>query len=259
MKLRVLFVIAFSPLIVSCDLVDLGLDRYRLVNGVDPALSNYSANSLERAVAETALLEAFAVRAGVLEAEVVRQENNHEEIVVAGQLPGPGGQWHLITIAGINSVDESCERYLDALVQLRRDLTTIGRNVGLVGTTTQALMTAFTTAAETISATGAIFGLATQGIANVSDNFLFSVEPSSLRRIITSAQQAHLQYVIDNPEIYTNRPSAILGVQQYFELCLPSTIEMLINDRVSTTVFEIKEEENNNNPAPSIIQSDSAE
>jgi len=271
MDYKIVLIAGFCTTLTACDLIGAGVERYQLVNNINPVLSGYGDNALTSAVAETRLLEAFAVRAGVLNT-ITEGEGNRERLSVSGPLPSNrSDDWYLITMAGINAVDEDCERYIDALFQLQRDLGTIGRQVGLVGTTTQALMTAFTTAAETISATGAIFGLATQGIGNVSENFLFSVEPSSLRRIITSAQQARLDYVVSHEDIYDNRPAAILGIARYFELCLPSTVEMLINDSVSRTEFRVGAEDANgtngadeiedadttngvgNNPAPALV------
>lgn len=199
-----------------------------IINGPMPVLSDYGegAASAARTAArnESELFKAFYIRAGLGEDWAPRNQDP---------------DWLIVTLAGINAVDEQCERYLDSLFWVRRDLDTARNQIDLVGTTAATLLNVFHATADAITATAAAFGLATQGIGNASEGILFSVEPSGIRKIVERAQARYRAEVERNPGLYNSRPAAFAAIQGYLALCLPAAIEAQINESVSLTDFRV--------------------
>ncbi len=224
-------------LAAGCASPERSQERAALSQGLLPNLSDHGAPSaigaigaaLQEAENETNLLKAYAIRAGVIETPTER-------------LPAPGSpDWYFITEAGMNDIGQKCEAYVDAIFQLRRDLATAKDQISLAGATTATVLGVFGAAAEAIAATAAGFGFATQGIANASENILFTVDPSGVRKLIGRQQAAYREQVRTARAAFDNRPAAVQAVQGYLATCLPSTIEMQINESVSLTDFFVPE------------------
>jgi hypothetical protein len=186
-------------------------------------LSDYQAVALTSAASETQVLKAFNERAGLGNALPDKTSND----------------WQLVVRAGLNAIDEQCEKYIDAIFWADRDLRTAANQVNLTGATTATLLGVFGASAAAIAATAAAFGFSTQGITNFSNGLLYEVEPSGIRKVVERSQAVYRQGVEERLTVYNSRPAAVAAIQGYLSLCLPASIETQINEAVAASNFKL--------------------
>ncbi|MCB1741082.1 MAG: hypothetical protein KDK91_11980 [Gammaproteobacteria bacterium] len=187
-----------------------------------PDLAN--ADDVASASSEQKVLMAFASRAGL------------------SRLPDKDSEdWWLIVGAGLNVVDEQCERYMGAIFWADRKLRTANAQVSLLGASTAAVMGLASVSAKAIATTAAAFGLVNQGIENYSKGLLYQIEPSAIRQLVERSQSAYRQALNERHQgandPYVTRSAAVSAIQGYLSLCLPVSIETQVNRAVSTTDF----------------------
>jgi hypothetical protein len=186
-------------------------------------LSDYQNVALTSAESETKVLLAFNQRAGL-----------------GDTLPANASEdWQLVVRAGLNAIDEQCEKYIDAIFWADRDLRTAGNQINLTGATTATLLGVFGAPAAAIAATAAAFGFSTQGITNFSSGLLYEVEPSGIRKVVERSQAVYRQGVEERMTVYNSRPAAVAAIQGYLSLCLPASIETQINEAVAASDFQL--------------------
>lgn len=193
--------------------------------GPEIALSDHQPVASASATSETDVLLAFVERAGL-----------------QGGLPGTASDdWQLVVRAGINAIDEQCEKYIDAIFWADRGLRTAGSQINLVGATTATLMGIFSAPGGAIAATAAAFGFGTQGMTNFSNGLLYKIEPSGIRKMVKRSQSAYRDGVEERMQVYNSRPAAVAAIQGYLSLCLPASIETQINEAVAASDFNLVE------------------
>ena len=208
------------------------------LRGPHTSIVDYAADSdPARAGAETRILEGYRERAGLT------------------TLPEAGNpNWWYIVEAGLNSVDEECENYMDAIFWADRELREAGSQISLLGATTATMMGLADASTNAIAATAAGFGLVSQGLANHSNAILYQIDPASIRRIVERSQAAYRAglYSLDR-SIYNSRPASVAAIQGYLSLCLPSSIETQINHAVAATEFKFDIGGANGSPVPTVV------
>jgi hypothetical protein len=209
--------------------------RARYLHGPLTSLSDFENIAPSDAAAETAVLEAFRQHAGL-----------------AGEkLPAEAdARWQLIVWAGLNAIDEQCEKYIDAIFWAYRDLRTVGNQINLAGATTSAILGAVGASAAAIATTAASLGFATQGITNIANGLFYKIEPSGIRKIVKRGQVAYRQGVEQRITTYDSRPKAVAAIQGYLSLCLPASIETQINEAVAARDFKV--DDKNTGPVPNL-------
>jgi hypothetical protein len=199
--------------------------RQQYLHGPETSLPDYKDKALGDADAETTVLQAYRQRAGLLAGENFPPEKDPA--------------WQLIMRAGLNAIDEQCEKYIDAIFWANRDLRTAGSEINLAGATTATMLGIVGAPAAAIATTAAAFGFATQGLTNISNGLFYKIEPSGIRKIVHRSQTVYRQGVEERLEVYNSRPAAVNAIQGYLSLCLPASIETQINEAVAASDFKL--------------------
>jgi hypothetical protein len=210
-------------------------ERVSYLRGPRTTLSDYGATAKARAASETLVLEAYAEQAGL-------------KLPLP---PTPSDQWQYIVRAGINAIDEQCEKYIDVIFWADRELRTVRNEINLAGATTAALMGVFAAPADAIAATAAAFGFGNQGLANLSSGLLYEIQPSGIRKIVERSQAEYRKGVEERITVYNSRPAAVAAIQGYLCLCLPAYIETQINSAVAATNYQV-DNNTTQNPVPNL-------
>lgn len=211
-------------------------ERSQYLRGPNPSLSDYQDVALTGAASETKVLTAYKERAGV-----------KEELP-----PETSDKWQLVVRAGLNAIDEQCEKYIDAIFWADRDLRTARNQINLIGATTATLMGVFSASAEAIAATAGAFGFSTQGITNFSSGLLYEIEPSGIQKVVKRSQATYRQGVEQRMTAYNSRPAAVAAIQGYLSLCLPASIETQINEAVAASDYELVDGDKAKSPVPEL-------
>jgi peptidoglycan hydrolase-like protein with peptidoglycan-binding domain len=191
-------------------------EKYRLLNGPAPEL-------------DTADVSGFVER---------QQKAVQNLAALAGYTspPPPGSPaWNDVVDAGVLYVDRTCDRYIDALFWFDRSRDSAKSGLALTGAAVSAAMGILDAAASAIALTATGFGLATGLIDTGANTVLYSIEPSSIRTALGNAQQAYRGGIADRR--YSNQAAALAAVQGYLALCLPATLETLVNTAVTTATI----------------------
>lgn len=199
-------------------------ERSTYLRGPKTSLSDYQDIALKSATSETEVLRAFSEHAGL-------KKNLPEKT---------SDDWQLVVRAGMNAINEQCEKYMDSIFWADRDLRTAGDEINLAGATTATLLGVFAAPGAVIAATAAAFGFGTQGITNYSRGLFYDkVQPSGIRKIVERSQATYQQGVEERMKVYRSRPAAVAAIQGYLSLCLPASIETQINEAVAASAFEL--------------------
>ena len=110
-----LCLIGLSVSLSACALMG---QRQQYLHGPETSLPDYKDKALGDADAETTVLQAYRQRAGLLAGENFPPEKDPA--------------WQLIMRAGLNAIDEQCEKYIDAIFWANRDLRTAGSEINLL-------------------------------------------------------------------------------------------------------------------------------
>lgn len=175
-------------------------------------------------------------------------------LILAGlqQKPAPGSNdWQAVVDAGILYVDQVCEEYIGALFWFDRWRDSAKSGVALTGASASAAMGILGAAAEAIALTATAFGLTTALIDVGANTVLYNIEPSAVRSALEQAQAAYRDGLAQRDGLYDNQAAALAAVQGYLALCLPASLETMINTAVAQadigeTVTDLQ------NPVPSI-------
>lgn len=166
---------------------------------------------------------------GEIKAHREAQDNVLAELYqLAGvEEPGPGSaDWDAVVGAGMDYADRRCEAYMHALFRLNRDKRTVVTQIGLLGTATAGIMAAAKSAARDVALAAIAFGLAGSTVDNLSSNLLYDLDPSSVRSMVRTLQEAYRRNLQPG---YRTRPAAVSVIRSYAMLCVPANIEAEVN------------------------------
>jgi hypothetical protein len=139
--------------------------------------------------------------------------------------------WGLLVQAGMNDIDLRCDGYLAWLHDKRASREPILKQLAALGGATAAILRATDVGATPIALAGIAFGLAAETFTNIDLRLLNGVDYTTVQSVVrdnrTQFRISNLNLVIDN------RPAAIYVLRNYLSICVPSSIEMSINNTIN--------------------------
>ena len=139
--------------------------------------------------------------------------------------------WGLLVQAGMNDIDLRCDGYLAWLHDRRSSREPILKQLAAMGGATAAILRATDVGATPLALAGIAFGLAAETFTNVDLRLLNGVDYTTVQSVVrgnrAEFRQNNLNLVIDN------RPAAIYVLRNYLSICVPSSIEMSINNTIN--------------------------
>jgi hypothetical protein len=139
--------------------------------------------------------------------------------------------WGLLVQAGMNDIDLRCDGYLAWLHDKRASREPILKQLAALGGATAAILRATDVGATPIALAGIAFGLAAETFTNIDLRLLNGVDYTTVQSVVrdnrTQFRANNLNLVIDN------RPAAIYVLRNYLSICMPSSIEMSINNTIN--------------------------
>jgi len=139
--------------------------------------------------------------------------------------------WGLLVQAGMNDIDLRCDGYLAWLHDKRASREPILKQLAALGGATAAILRATDVGATPIALAGIAFGLAAETFTNIDLRLLNGVDYTTVQSVVrdnrTQFRTNNLNLVIDN------RPAAIYVLRNYLSICMPSSIEMSINNTIN--------------------------
>jgi hypothetical protein len=142
--------------------------------------------------------------------------------------------WGLVTLAGLNDIDQRCDAYLAWLDDKRRSREPILSEISAIAGATAAILRTTGVGVNPITLVGIAFGLASNTFTNIRSRLLLEADHSTVQSIVLSRQQDFRGRL--KPQSINSRADAIYVMRSYLRICMPMTIEMNINTTV--TVFE---------------------
>ena len=140
-------------------------------------------------------------------------------------------EWGLLVQAGMNDIDLRCNSYLAWLHDKRASREPFLKQLAAMGGATAAILKATDQSALSIALAGIAFGLAADTFTNIDMRLLNGVDYTTVQSVVRGNRSEfrlnNLSLVIDN------RPAAIYVLRSYLTLCMPSSIEMSINNTIN--------------------------
>jgi hypothetical protein len=139
--------------------------------------------------------------------------------------------WGLLVQAGMNDIDLRCDAYLAWLHDKRSSREPILKELAVLGGAAAAILKITGSGATPIALTAIAFGLAADSFTNYDLRILSGVDYTTVQSVVrgnrTLFRANNLSLVIDN------RPAAIYVLRNYLSICMPSSIEMSINNTIN--------------------------
>jgi hypothetical protein len=131
----------------------------------------------------------------------------------------------------MNDIDLRCDAYLSWLHDKRSSREPILKELAVLGGAAAAILKITEVGATPIALTAIAFGLAADSFTNYDLRILNGVDYTTVQSVVrgnrTLFRSKNLSLVIDN------RPAAIYVLRNYLSICLPSSIEMSINNTIN--------------------------
>jgi hypothetical protein len=141
-------------------------------------------------------------------------------------------EWATFVQAGLNDIDRRCDGYLAWLDNKRRWREPILKQLHTTAAATAAIMGLTGVGATPIAIVATAFGFAQDSFVNFSSRLITEIDHSVIQAV-----------VLDNQNVYRaklatiqidNRPAALYLLRNYLRICMPFSIEMSINNTMTT-------------------------
>jgi hypothetical protein len=181
-----------------------------------------------------------------LNATDIQYYRANQDVVVQNllALAGRGGvpesdinDWSPVVDAGIGFVKQRCEAYLDAIFWFNRYKNTTVNEINLLGAGTASALGIAQASARDIALVALAFGITAQTIEILSSSILYKIDPAAVKSLVDTSQAIYLQSIAGVR--YTSRAAAVLALQGYLNLCLPTTLEAQVVAAVNKTTFTV--------------------
>src|SRR5262249_17582656 len=139
--------------------------------------------------------------------------------------------WGLVTLAGLNDIDQRCDAYLAWLDDKRPSREPILSEISAIAGATAAILRTTGVGVNPITLVGIAFGLASNTFTNIRSRLLLEADHSTVQSVVLSRQQDFRSRL--KPQSINNRADAIYAMRSYLRICMPMTIEMNINTTVT--------------------------
>ena len=151
--------------------------------------------------------------------------------------PSSPEEWKQFIRAGISYADEKCEVYIGSIFDLNRARNATTNQISLLGAATAGVLAATEAAAKEVTITAIAFGLAGSSVDNLTNSFLYDLEPSGVRSLVEGLQTLYVNQM--NAEV-NDRTVAFDYIRGYACICVPANIEAEINNAVKTAKADVK-------------------
>ncbi|MCP4718633.1 MAG: hypothetical protein GY860_04170 [Desulfobacteraceae bacterium] len=145
--------------------------------------------------------------------------------------PSSAEDWQRFIRAGISYADDKCEVYMGSIFDLNRARNATTNQITLLGAATAGVLAAAEVAAKEVAITAIAFGLAGSSVDNLTNSFLYDLEPSGVRSLVEGLQTLYVSEM--NAEV-NDRTVAFDYIRGYACICVPASIEAEINNAVKT-------------------------
>ena len=210
--------VALALLVAGCNSLDSRYQRYGI--GTDLYWDGLPA----RLNSKTPTLHTFA-------AQAISSTARSADAAICDGLTLGSRDWGLLVQAGMNDIDLRCDGYLAWLHDKRASREPILKQLAALGGATAAILRATDVGATPIALAGIAFGLAAETFTNIDLRLLNGVDYTTVQSVVrdnrTQFRTNNLNLVIDN------RPAAIYVLRNYLSICMPSSIEMSINNTIN--------------------------
>jgi hypothetical protein len=147
----------------------------------------------------------------------------------AGMRPA---EWATFVQAGMNDIDRRCDAYLAWLDNKRRWREPILKQIHSTAAGTAAILGLTGVGPHAISIVGTAFGFAQETFFNFSSRLITEVDHSVVQLVVLDHQNQFRVKIANVP--VDNRPMAIYLLRNYLRICMPFSIEMSINNTITT-------------------------
>ena len=210
--------VALALLVGACDSIDSRYQRYGI--GTDLYWDGLPA--------ATQLQDAYLAH---ICAQAISPGARSADVAICDGFALGSRDWGLLVQAGMNDIDLRCDGYLAWLHDKRASREPILKQLAAMGGATAAILRATDVGATPIALAGIAFGLAAETFTNVDLRLLNGVDYTTVQSVVrdnrTQFRANNLSLVIDN------RPAAIYVLRNYLSICMPSSIEMSINNTIN--------------------------
>ena len=193
---------------------------------------------------------------------VSEQNDSFDELVeLAGYSSDKtdGIDYNQVLDAGFIYADVECDKYIENIFWVKRKYDAHISELSATSTGVAGILEAVRAASNSITLTAIGFGLMTNTLNNYTSMLLYSLEPYAIKDLIIKAKSVYLSDIknkISNNMITLNKLNTLRIIQAYISLCLPCTVEMLVNQstqkaKLTTTTTPVVEPGNAETSQPS--------
>jgi hypothetical protein len=221
---RVVFVALISTFfLTSCS----DADRKAMVAGrwgPNPALQPTNIDSVIHD--QTQVLLYIELEAGLIKSD------GAGSYVQANSL-SPAQLWYTVAQWGFNVGRQDCEIYLNTLYRLNREKQRNDSALAALAAGTAAILTPTHASAKSLSIVAAAFGLSTALNDALFQTYLFTEAPGLISTKVKELQDTYQKSL--GASSITTSDQAYSAIQNYYNICLPESIEGVLLEAVATS------------------------
>jgi hypothetical protein len=162
----------------------------------------------------------------------------------------PTGGWFRIAEWGFNIGRQDCEIYMDNLFRMSRERQRNDTILTGLSTAAAAILTGTTQSQKALSVLAAAFGLSIILNDSIYQSYLFTEAPGLVAVKVKELQDTYREDVEKDPSLINTPDQAYKVIQNYYNICLPQSIEGALLQAVSNTSAKMpKSKGNKSNPA----------
>jgi hypothetical protein len=141
-------------------------------------------------------------------------------------------EWAMFVQAGMNDIDRRCDAYLTWLDNKRRWREPVLSEIASAAADTAAILGLTKVGGTPISIVGVAFGFAKETFINFNSRLITEIDHSVVQTVVLDHQNRFRAEVAK--VLIDNRPAAIYLLRNYLRICMPFSIEMSINNTITT-------------------------
>jgi hypothetical protein len=154
------------------------------------------------------------------------------DVLVCDEVGMRPGEWATFVQAGMNDIDRRCDAYLAWLDNKRRWREPLLAQLHSTAAATAAILGLTKVGAVPIAIVATSFGFAQESFINFQSRLITQVDQSVVQVVVLGHQNEFRRQVATVP--VDNRPAAAYLLRNYLRICMPFSIEMSINNTITT-------------------------
>jgi hypothetical protein len=154
------------------------------------------------------------------------------EVLLCDEVSMRPSEWTTFVQAGMNDIDRRCDAYLAWIDNKKRSREPILKQINDTSAATAAILGLTGVGPGAIAIVGTAFGFAQATFTNYESRLITEVDHSVVQSVVLDYQNQFRIKLADVP--IDNRPAAIYLLRNYLRICMPFSIEMSINNTITT-------------------------